>query len=183
MQMPTPDWLPLTSWNMRKTGPPPERTSASSLFKPYCNRRLDFLFYRNPFCEQYLTQAIFKRQSNMRTRFSGNNKSSVSGKRGSGFGFSAASATKFGCSDLNIEMLTRSWSRPPLNRQDFEDKMRAGFWDIPKSCFKSRPSFNYLCLRDTFRNRHLPQMIKNVYGQFICIRRIGATTFEDIRHI
>src|SRR5699024_6089932 len=54
--LPTPDWLLLTSWNMRKTGPPPERTSANSLFKPYCNRRLDFLFYRNPFCEQYLTQ-------------------------------------------------------------------------------------------------------------------------------
>lgn len=55
--MPTPDWLPLTSWNMRKIGPLPERTSASSLFNPYCDRRLNFLFYRNPFCEQYLTQA------------------------------------------------------------------------------------------------------------------------------
>lgn len=57
--MPTPDWLPLTSWNMRKIGPLLEHTSASSPFKLCCDRQLKFLFYRNPFCEQYLTQAKF----------------------------------------------------------------------------------------------------------------------------
>ena len=58
MQMPTPGWLPHISWNTQKIGLPPERTSASSLFKPCCDRQLNFLFYRNPFCEQYLTQAV-----------------------------------------------------------------------------------------------------------------------------
>ena len=56
-QMPTPDWLPLTSWNMRKIGLPPERISVNNLFRRYCDRRLNFSFFRNPFCEQYLTRA------------------------------------------------------------------------------------------------------------------------------
>ena len=30
----------------------------SNLFRRYCDRRLNFLFYRNPFCEQYLTRAV-----------------------------------------------------------------------------------------------------------------------------
>lgn len=30
----------------------------NNLFRRCCDRQLNFLFYRNPFCEQYLTQAI-----------------------------------------------------------------------------------------------------------------------------
>lgn len=29
----------------------------NNLFRRCCDRQLNFLFYRNPFCEQYLTQA------------------------------------------------------------------------------------------------------------------------------
>ncbi|WP_320993612.1 hypothetical protein, partial [Phocaeicola sp.] len=39
-------------------GLPPERISVNNLFRRYCDRRLNFSFFRNPFCEQYLTRAI-----------------------------------------------------------------------------------------------------------------------------
>ena len=29
----------------------------NNLFRRYCDRRLNFSFFRNPFCEQYLTRA------------------------------------------------------------------------------------------------------------------------------
>ena len=57
MQMPTPDWLPHILWNMQKIGLPPGHTSVNNLFRRCCDQQLNFLFYRNPFCEQYLTRA------------------------------------------------------------------------------------------------------------------------------
>lgn len=42
---------------MRRIGLLPEHISVSNLFGQCCDRQLNFLFYRNPFFEQYLTQA------------------------------------------------------------------------------------------------------------------------------
>ena len=67
-----PDWLPLTSWDMRKIAPLPERTS--SLFKLCNDGWPNFFIFQEPFCEQYLTQpraerALGPRSPKRKTRY------------------------------------------------------------------------------------------------------------------
>lgn len=58
--------VPHILWNMQKIGLPLGHTSMNNLFRRCCDRQPNFLFYRNPFCVQYLTQAKMQHQDRKR---------------------------------------------------------------------------------------------------------------------
>lgn len=78
----------------------------------------------------------------MRTHFSGNNKSFISGKWGSKLRFSAASVSIFNCLNFGVQILTdRLLQQIPCSSKALEIKRGPTFRTVQKNYSKSRPSF------------------------------------------